>query len=254
MPNSWNPVQAIPQLQADEVQVWRIELKETVDLIDRYSLLLNEEERAKSQRRRVGRPREHFAIGRACLRILLGNDLKTDPRIITISSGPHGKPETPAFGENRITFNVAHSSDKILIALGRKGAIGVDVEHFGTTDVMEVAQANFTETESASLAAISNLDDRLRTFYTYWTRKEAITKADGRGLLLPLNSFDVAFESMNRQPVDVGDSTCNATKRYFVSDLELGGDAAGAIALESADYRITRLIFPLASFPLAGLQ
>jgi 4'-phosphopantetheinyl transferase len=255
MLNSWNPVRGIPPLQSDEVQLWRIDLEETADLIEPYSSLLDDEERAKSLRYRIGRPRDHFAIGRACLRALLGANLEADPRTITITNGLHGKPEASPVGGNNIAFNVAHSKDRILIALSRKGSIGVDVEHIDpSTDIMEVAQANFTANEVATLSALSNADARLRTFYTYWTRKEAITKADGRGLLLPLDSFDIALDSMHHHPVEVNDSTGSGKKRFFLTDLDLEDEAAGALALPSPNLRITSLIFPLSLAPPVRLQ
>jgi 4'-phosphopantetheinyl transferase len=255
MLNSWNSVRALPRLQTDEVQLWRIDLQETTSLLEPYSSLLNDKERAKSLRYRTGRPQEHFAIGRACLRALLGANLEADPRTITIASGPHGKPEAAPVGGNNISFNVAHSKDKILIALSREGSIGVDVEHIDpSTDIMEVAQANFTGKEVATLSALSDSDARLRTFYTYWTRKEAFAKAEGRGLLLPLSSFEIAFDSMHHHPVEVDDATGNGKKRFFLSDLDLGDEAAGALALPSPNLRITSLIFPLSPRPPVRLQ
>jgi 4'-phosphopantetheinyl transferase len=189
------------------------------------------------------------------LRVLLGANLEADPRTITITKGLHGKPEIPALGGSHIAFNVAHSKDRILIVLGREGSIGVDVEHIDpSTDIMEVAEANFTWNEFAALSALSNSDARLRTFYTYWTRKEAITKADGRGLLLPLNSFDIALDSMYHHPVELDDSTSGEKKRFFLSDLDLGGEAVGALALPSPNCRVTSLIFPLNPGPPVGLQ
>jgi 4'-phosphopantetheinyl transferase len=109
---------------------------------------------------------------------------------------------------------------------------------------MEVAQANFTENEAGSLAAITDPQARLQTFYRYWTRKEAIGKADGRGLLLPMASFDVACETMNSHPVRVTESPDSEGKLYFISDLDLGGRLAGALALESSESRVSRMIFP----------
>jgi 4'-phosphopantetheinyl transferase len=110
---------------------------------------------------------------------------------------------------------------------------------------MEVARCNFTEDENASLAAIADWEARTRVFYRYWTRKEAVAKADGRGLLLSLSSFDVSYDSTNLHPVRVSESADEEGKLYFVSDLDLGNEAAGAIALESPSCNVTRLIFPL---------
>jgi 4'-phosphopantetheinyl transferase len=111
---------------------------------------------------------------------------------------------------------------------------------------MEVAQANFTEDETNSLTALTEPKARIRTFYRYWTRKEAIGKADGRGLLLPLASFDVSPASMNSHPIRVSESRDKEGKLYFVTDLDLGDRVAGALALEASESRVKRLIFPAA--------
>jgi 4'-phosphopantetheinyl transferase len=110
---------------------------------------------------------------------------------------------------------------------------------------MDVAKHNFTETETSSLEAIADPETRHRTFYRYWTRKEAVLKADGRGLIASLSSFDVAFESLHQHPIRMSESTDDQGKIFFVSDLTLGIEAAAAIALESPDYPIKQLIFPL---------
>jgi 4'-phosphopantetheinyl transferase len=246
MSTQWSSVSVLPQLEDDEVQLWRIELDDTAGLMDRYTSHLSADEQIHASRRRVGQPRDHFTIGRACLRILLGNALGIRCCDVHITKSIHGKPEIPAIGGDSISFNVAHSGKTILIALSRRGAVGVDVEYIDpSTDMMEVARANFTENESASLEAIADPDARLKAFYSYWARKEAIGKTDGRGLLLSLASFDVAFESMSVQPVRVSESSDKEGTLYFVSDLDLGKNAAGALALKSPEARVTKLIFPL---------
>jgi 4'-phosphopantetheinyl transferase len=157
----------------------------------------------------------------------------------------HGKPELSPNSDN-IAFNVAHSEDTILIALTRTGSLGVDVEYFDRkTDIMEVAQYNFTANEHRSLELITDPLSRIRTFYRYWTRKEAVLKADGRGLIASLASFDISFQSVHLHPVRITESTENQGKLFFVSDLTLGIEAAGAIALESPESPIQQLVFPL---------
>jgi 4'-phosphopantetheinyl transferase len=246
MLSNWIPVNALPRLETDEVQLWRIQLDGTSGLSERYNSLLSPSEQAHASRFRLDQAREHFIVGRACLRVLLGNAFGADSSSIEIETGVNGKPETHFFNASNIFFNVAHSKNTILIALGRQGVLGVDVEYFDRlTDIMEVARCNFTEDENASLAAIADWEARTRVFYRYWTRKEAVAKADGRGLLLSLSSFDVSYDSTNLHPVRVSESADEEGKLYFVSDLDLGNEAAGAIALESPSCNVTRLIFPL---------
>jgi 4'-phosphopantetheinyl transferase len=247
MSSDWKQVDTLPPLEAGEVQLWRIDLAGATDLHDRFAPLLTPVEQLQASRRRTGRVQEHFSVGRACLRILLANALGLDPLSLPITTGVHGKPQLSHRNGAGIAFNVAHSKDTILIALTRTGPIGVDVEYFDrSTDIMEVAHHNFTARESGSLAAIADPQTRIKTFYRYWTRKEAVLKADGRGLIASLSSFDVAFESVNLHPVRIAESPDDQGKLFFVSDLSLGIEAAaGAIALESPDSPVRQLIFPL---------
>lgn len=243
MTNQWSLVNRLPPLEDREVHLWRIDLADVPSHIGGYISLLTAGEQAEASRRRIGQVRDHFTIGRACARILIGNALGMNPREINLTKGIHGKPEISAINGHAISFNLAHSQSTLLIALRRNGAIGVDVEYFDrSTDIMEVAHANFTESESKALAAITDPEEQLRTFYRYWTRKEAIGKADGRGLLLPLASFDVSFEPINSRPVPVSEPP---GKLYFVTDLDLGDRIAGALALESHETPIRSMIFPL---------
>jgi 4'-phosphopantetheinyl transferase len=247
MLNNWTLVSNLPLLANDEVHLWQIDLASAAAHAGRCAALLSATERVGAARRTIGEVRDHFTIGRACLRVLIGSALETDPREVNLEKGIHGKPAIPAIGGCSLAFNLAHSKDTLLIALRRHGSLGVDVEYFDrTTDIMEVAQANFTTNESNSLAAIADPETRLRTFYRYWTRKEAIGKADGRGLLLPLASFDVSFPPTNVHSVRVNESQDNEGKLYFVSDLDIGDKAAGALALESSESPVRNLIFPLA--------
>jgi 4'-phosphopantetheinyl transferase len=249
MLSNWIPVDTLPFLDDNEAQLWRIQPGDAADSGEYYNSLLSPLERAHAEKYRHVQAREHFTIGRACLRILLGNALGIDCNSINISAGLHGKPETPPIGGQSVFFNVAHSNHTILIALGRQGAMGVDVEYFDRkTDIMEVASCNFTEEETNTLASIADQDVRIKLFYRYWTRKEAVAKADGRGLLLSLSSFDVSHESTHLHPVRVSDSLGEDGKLYYVSDLDLGSEAAGALALESSNSRVAQFIFPSMSY------
>jgi 4'-phosphopantetheinyl transferase len=246
MVSDWKQIDILPPLEAGEVQLWRIDLAGATGLHNRFTKLLSPSEQLHASRYRLDQAQVHFSVGRACLRTLLGNATRLDPLSIAITTGVHGKPEAPDLNGHRVNFNVAHSKDTILIALSREGPVGVDVEYFDRpTDIMDVAKHNFTETETSSLEAIADPQTRHRTFYRYWTRKEAVLKADGRGLIASLASFDVSFESLHQHPIRMRKSTDDQGKLFFVSDLTLGIEAAAAIALESPDYPIKQLIFPL---------
>jgi phosphopantetheinyl transferase len=92
-----------------------------------------------------------------------------------------------------VQFNLSHSGDLVLIALGRGRALGVDVEQIR----MDVATENiavrfFSDKERRDLASVPPVLQR-EAFFACWTRKEAYVKARGDGLSLRLEQFDVSF-------------------------------------------------------------
>ena len=58
-------------------------------------------------------------------------------------------------------------------------------------EALEIAEANFAPEETAHIAKKPAGTDRARAFCTLWTRKEAVAKADGRGLKIPLAEIHV---------------------------------------------------------------
>jgi phosphopantetheinyl transferase len=71
--------------------------------------------------------------------------------------------------------------------------IGVDVEFVRPMSNLEdIAASVYTPGELASLLQAQG-EARERLFFRYWTRKESYIKAIGKGLSIPLNSFDTRF-------------------------------------------------------------
>ena len=93
--------------------------------------------------------------------------------------------EKPVLNEVPLSFNIAHSKDLVVCAVSDKCRLGVDVEYVKPVDTA-IFQDQFTRSEWDKIKA----DDSLQTFYEYWTKKESVIKADGRGLQIPLPSID----------------------------------------------------------------
>jgi 4'-phosphopantetheinyl transferase len=249
MLGEWNPVDTLPPLKEDELQLWRIELDDAAGILPAYYSLISSEERDRANRRRAGQVRDQVVLARACLRILLGRRLLVSPHQVPISENSYGKPKSPAINGRSVSYSVAHSQGTILIALCCQGAVGVDIEHLDrVTDIMEVAQASFAPAEIMKLTALEDPGHRRLAFFRCWTQKEAVVKADGRGLSLSLSTFEVPIHSAQSSPVLISESSDDARKLYFVSEISLGTQGAvGAIALDSVNYRINMLTFPVRS-------
>ena len=236
---------ALPLLPPEELQLWRVELTGADILFEACMSYLTEEEHARSARRRHAQSRRQFVIGRGCLRLLLGAVLETAPRLVPITAGPHGKPELPSPG-SAVSFNVAHSGDTVLIALCRHASVGVDLEQINPSlEFMPVAQASFTRTETMKLAELTDPAQQRMAFYRCWTQKEAVAKADGRGLALPMSSFEVPISPAHSAPVSIKQPSRTGSKVYYVTGLPLGGaEFAGAVALDTGGFSMKLLRFP----------
>jgi len=159
--------------------------------IDAWAELLTLEERARAERFRQADDRRRYIVGRGLLRTMLGRRLVRAPESLIFGANPHGKPTLAR--TNGIAFNVSHSGDYVLVALGCASAIGVDVERWRPgLDVVGVGRQVFTPLE---LACIADAPDAQKTFrfFRQWTFKEAVAKATGLGLSLDLQRFEIAF-------------------------------------------------------------
>jgi 4'-phosphopantetheinyl transferase len=93
-----------------------------------------------------------------------------------------------------------------LYAFALHGQVGIDLEkvrpEFATR---EVAEQFFSPTEQGELLGLPP-ESRVQGFFNCWTRKEAYVKATGKGLKVPLNSFDVSLTPGRPPTLRVADS------------------------------------------------
>lgn len=89
------------------------------------------------------------------------------------------------FISQNIDFNISHSGRYVLCAVGINMKIGVDIE-----EIKPVGFENFDAVMSGKQwFEIKKADDSMRKFYDYWTIKESVIKADGRGVTIPLETL-----------------------------------------------------------------
>jgi 4'-phosphopantetheinyl transferase len=244
MPSEWQSVATLPQLESDELQLWRINLSDAVGDHYTYRQHLSSTELERAERLRAGQVRMQFVTARASLRVLLGNLLNLPPNLVPITLSAYGKPETPPANKLPLFFNIAHSRETILIALCRSSSVGVDLEYLDReTDILGIARDSFTAAEFRQIAATTDLTARRMAFFQCWTRKEAVIKADGRGLSLPLNSVEVPVGApVTSTPILIGDP--ETPKTWFVTDIPLGAEIAGAFAVALPGLVPRTLSFP----------
>jgi len=174
------------------IDVWRVSLLQEA-AGQRWTPVLSEEERHRAARFFFEKDRDRYVVTRGVLRTLLGHYLSIAPEAIRFVYNRFGKPSLDNRQNDRqITFNVSHSHHFSLLAFGTAVELGVDLEYLRGDRVEESAKAVFSQAELDWFLRLPAAD-RERAFLRLWTHKEAIVKAIGCGLSVPLQDIEVAL-------------------------------------------------------------
>ena len=104
----------------------------------------------------------------------------------------YNKNNRPFLKNVNIDFNISHSGNYAICAISNNSKVGVDIEEIKIIEFADF-QKVFTKREWAE---IEKSKDCFLKFYSFWTRKESLIKADGRGLSIPLDCIDVVDDSI----------------------------------------------------------
>jgi 4'-phosphopantetheinyl transferase len=204
------------QLAENQVDVWRISTDRPGELAALQETL-SSEERARADCFRFDRDRRRAIVRRAALREILAMYLDVEADKLSFVVGPQGKPALDEpFCDNGFQFNLSFSGELALCAVAHM-PLGVDLElERHVENAALVAKHFFT---AAEIAWQESADDPNHVFLCHWTRKEALIKATGSGLCVPLNSFDVAWPpSEQSREVTLPDASRRPTT-WWLRDL-----------------------------------
>lgn len=183
------------ELDEHKVHVWLANLTAQNSAEEGYLSFLSEDEIKRANRFHFAIHKRRFIVARATLRKLLSLYLACPPEIIQFGYGTHHKPKVIEPKTN-IYFNLSHSEDMALFAFTLNHELGIDIEKVSDRHDPEIAERYFSPEENKILQLSGN---KLTDFYRLWTRKEALIKALGEGLSVPLNSFSVNLKDKSTQ-------------------------------------------------------
>lgn len=109
---------------------------------------------------------------------LLGNNSFEFEKIV---KDTYGKPYLPDSNSN---FNISHSGNTVICVFSKQ-EIGVDIE-----EINEIDYSLFENVFSSREFAEINREG-LDKFYEFWTRKESVIKAIGKGMSIPLTEIEI---------------------------------------------------------------
>jgi 4'-phosphopantetheinyl transferase len=187
-----------------------------------HQSLLDEVELDRLRRYPMAADRSRFTVAAALLRLVGGRHLGIPPRQVGVDRScprcdrAHGKPTLR--GPDAPYVSISHSAELIALAVTAAAPIGVDVEAMVERDHVGLATTFLAETETV---------DGPSAFYTLWTRKEAVVKATGDGLRMPLTRVVVGDPGGPARLISYGGTPL----RSCMQDLQLEPGYAGAVAV-----------------------
>jgi 4'-phosphopantetheinyl transferase len=179
------------RLDKEQIDIWQFSLlNQPAGAFD----LLNNEEQKRAHRFYFAQHQRRFIIARAMLRTILARYLEMEAAKIQFSYQKHGKPFIPH--PLKIEFNLSHSQDLALLAVGKEHPLGIDLEHSSERPYDGIGLKLFSPEENK---ALSQQPDHLKSalFFNIWAQKEAFIKASGLGLAYPTESFTVNLAALS---------------------------------------------------------
>lgn len=196
--------------------------------------LLSPTERERFAAYRRVEDQRRFLTGRVVAKSVAGRRLGLPAREVVFDATcpdcdrQHGPVRLP---ETRLRLSISHSGDRVGVAVTEDAEVGLDVES-ATRDVDDsLLTYALNESELATLPP-GPPSARTDAFFMFWTRKEAIMKATGRGLRIPLRSLTLSGAGQPARLLGTGEDTGSLSPDTTrMADLAPGPGYHAAVAL-----------------------
>jgi 4'-phosphopantetheinyl transferase len=182
--------------------------------------LLDVHEHARASRQRLSHERAERALAYALHRLFLADALECEPARVPLYRDASG---CPRLDGNVVWTSLSHAGGLLAFAVGSAGPVGVDIEPLSRCGAMdEIAGSVCHADEWTSMASLP-ASSRAAALLELWVRKEAVLKAAGVGLDVPMTSFVAPRSATVQVP---GFEAC-----WRVSPVDAGPGAIAAVAM-----------------------
>ncbi|MCB0606732.1 MAG: 4'-phosphopantetheinyl transferase superfamily protein [Lewinellaceae bacterium] len=125
-----------------------------------------------------------------------------------------GKPFIPGGSD----FNITHSGDLVACAFSTSNRVGLDIEKIIPVDLSEFQEILRPD----EWEAIQSAERPQTRFFTIWTQKEAVIKAEGEGFFQPIDQIEI-----NRDQAYLKDRV------WFLTELSPFPEYIGCLATDT---------------------
>jgi 4'-phosphopantetheinyl transferase len=226
-----------PALSRGVIHVWSACLAQPPSVFASVLPTLSPDERDRAARYQFEEDRTRFILARGLLRSILAGYLEMPPARIEFSYGASGKPSLSRRLPTRtLTFNVSHSGDQALYAVGVGRALGIDVERVRALPHADDVVHTICSLRERSAIERAPAPARDEMFFAYWTCKEAYTKARGDGIVHPLPGIEIDLDVEGHSQFARVDGSEREAAHWRVERLSPAPGYVGALVAEGFDW------------------
>lgn len=145
----------------------------------------------------------------------------TTGKELDFNSLVYKKSKKPYILDSEMEFNISHSENTVICGYGKQD-LGIDLEKVQNIDLSGFKDV-FTSTELLEIKKKGN-----EKFYELWTKKEAFSKAVGKGLSINLKHIKVEEEKIifenetwNVNHFKLKDNLCSLVFKYPINKLNI---------------------------------
>ncbi len=239
MMNIWRAAPAGLPISAEDVDVWLTSTELGDGQIAFYRGFLSANEIARAERFSVTSKYNEFVVSRGLLksRLSILTGIKADA--LELKRGEHNKPYTDELiCGKKVAFNVSHSQGLALVAITLGDRLGIDLEKISREVAWEPLARRFLSAFEYRALSEQPEDNRMRSFFTCWARKEAFVKALGDGIAYGLKEFDVSVDP--EEPARLLNTRRQGREAmtWSMQDIPVNEDYVAALAIDRPDCRI----------------
>lgn len=220
-------------LSPNQVHIWLLNLEENLFQLNKLKSILSPDEQIKANKFRFPIHQNRFIIARANLRLILSKYLVVKPQAIEFSYSEKGKPSLAKhLNQQLIEFNLSHSENLALYGFTLKNKIGVDIEKIKeNSDTDGIAKRFFTNNEYQIISQLSG-KEKHKTFFKFWTSKEAYLKAIGEGLTGGLNNVEIKIKNQQIK-LNTPNKSKQVISNWQLKQIDIEKDYIATIAVEN---------------------
>lgn len=191
---------------------------------------LNTTEQRRAARFRVAEHRARWVRSHTGMRDILAGYLGIAAAQVRFRRDAHGKPGLDAsYGaQSALAFNLSHSEDWCGLAVATNLEVGLDIQVPHAIDP-RLWRRVLTPAEHIEMNALPR-EQQDAAFFRGWTRKEALGKAEGRGVYPHLRRTDTGLGPQPGPFTVDADNGAGALLRWHLRDLPPMPNLFGAVA------------------------